>query len=149
MDSLIFYIFLAFLGLASFTLGFEKDLSERGYEHKRHVAKAIGTLLLIGLFAALMLGTSSDCSENDDPLRGSCSTSQEYTPTSEQRTDSFIRVIAILGVPYFVGYYANKSSGHSLRKAEEKRLADEKFNKEFNEWWRKEQKKDNKAPKDV
>lgn len=70
------------------------------------LSKGILIILFIAVVSgSILLGTTSDC-DGSDPLRGFCTTTQEFKPTEADRLVSVVYMFSILGIPYLFGGYS-------------------------------------------
>lgn len=109
------YIFFAIIVYSSWRLGnngLEKETSNEDnkiYElHYKdcviRLGKGILIIFTIAFIASyVLLGNSSDCSEETDPIRGSCNQVVDFKPTQEQRNANLAYYITLLGIPYVLG----------------------------------------------
>ena len=68
------------------------------------LAKGILIILAISYVASfVLLGNSTDCSDETDPIRGSCTTTVDFQPTAKQKNANFAYYITLLGLPYLAG----------------------------------------------
>lgn len=90
------------LGYVAFIAGKAK-LTDKNVSPLRRYVGALLIIFCIAGYAAINTGTSSDCSDAD-PLYGGCTTTQEYTPTTDARTLAFLKIAGILLIPYTIGF---------------------------------------------
>jgi hypothetical protein len=109
------YIFIAIIVYTSWMLGTsglnKKNTSGNTNTYELTIkdciirlGKGILIIFVIAYIASYVsLGNSTDCSDETDPITGSCTTSVDYQPTSEQRYANFAYYITLLGLPYLAG----------------------------------------------
>lgn len=109
------YIFISIIVYCSWRLGNYGLNNETGGKNNRNyeltykdclirLGKGALIILTISYVASyVLLGTSSDCSDETDPVRGSCNQVVDFQPTQEQRNANLAYYITLLGIPYVAG----------------------------------------------
>lgn len=139
------YIGMAVLVYITYSIG--KKGVEQKPEHNldikdliKRIAAGLGIIIGIAIFAGYInLGTSSEC-DDSDPIRGTCETTQDYTPSSTERAGTAVYFLTLLGIPYLYGGYSEYKLLKSGKAKEEndaidhRKAADKK--KEEEDWQR-------------
>ncbi len=108
---------IGFIVGAFFLFNFYKLARDYG-EKSKNIFKSIGSALLGIVIVAFIissgLGTHSENCD-DDPLRGSCDTVQDYQPSTKEYQDSFLFWLFVVGSPIIYGLYeGNKNRRNNI-----------------------------------